>query len=598
MLSKVISLFLALCLVLSFPAAAENGTVTCVFDGFAVDYPEELKLAEDDTGLFFVGQGGFIQINTQVLPVSAVMPMTNLLESGAVEHLKQNPSEGFTYVSDGEIRTIGQQDYIYLEAKKGITPFFQYITIMGHTMILFTVKGEACGKMAPQVLASLHEASQDEVKQNQYTGDPNIRRVTRPNKQDQEEPAGAESERRAYEIREIRTEGINGSFVSFPELVYGDPGIAEKVSASIRQLADISSYQSKLDHMTDPGRVLSVSFDDTLENWHEEPLMCSILITAVETENGIITDQRYYPMTFDLADGELIPFERLFTDPAHARKSIEEEIENRLTFEIAPCIKSGSLLPVPFERFFVSGQGDLVLYYERDQLEFASGYAGAVAFLYDELWEDLDTALEGPPKKLMWMSPFEHAFADRYEPDHDMTEGLYETGWNLSLYGMTHDIYLATPLSDALEQCHGSVREGAYGDGDIWIETEDAQMRGTKLITNAGRQTVTGIFSSRINDAGFVTEKSTRNKWLSTLGEPAASWIIDEESAKKYQTVPGYADIYELSFNLAILENDQEHAPEAYIPGTNGYAQYILFSDKNEILHGILFRLAPPNHAQ
>ena len=410
--------------------------------------------------------------------------------------------------------------------------------------------------------------------------------------------ADAKPERRAYEIREIRTEGINGSFVSFPELVYGDPGIAEKVSASIRQLADIASYQSKLDHMTDPGRVLSVSFDDTLENWHEEPLMCSILITAVETENGIITDQRYYPMTFDLADGELIPFERLFTDPAHARKRIEEEIENRVTFEISPCIKSGSLLPVPFERFFVSGQGDLVLYYETNQLEFVSGYAGAVAFLYDELWEDLDTALEGPPMKLMWLSPLDHAFADRYEPDHDMTEGLYEAGWNLSLYGMTHDIYLATPLSDALEQCHGSVQEGAYGDGDIWIETEDAQMRGTLLITNAGRQTVTGIFSSRINDAGFVTGKSTRNKWLSTLGEPAASLIIDEESAKKYQTVPGYADIYELSFNLAILENDWEHAPEAYIPGTNGYAQYILFSDKNEILHGILFRLAPPNHGQ
>lgn len=190
MLSKIFSLFLALYLVLSFPATAENGTVTCVFDGFAVDYPEELKLAEDDTGLFFVGQGGFIQINTQVLPVSAVMPMTKLLESGAVEHLKQNPSEGFTYVSDGEIRTIGQQDYIYLEAKKGTTPFYQYITIMGHTMILFTVKGEACGKMAPQVLASLREASQNEVKQNQYTGDPNIRRVTRQNKQGQEEPAG------------------------------------------------------------------------------------------------------------------------------------------------------------------------------------------------------------------------------------------------------------------------------------------------------------------------------------------------------------------------------------------------------------------------
>ena len=123
-------------------------------------------------------------------------------------------------------------------------------------------------------------------------------------------------------------------------------------------------------------------------------------------------------------------------------------------------------------------------------------------------------------------------------------------------------------------------------------------MRGTLLITDAGRQTVTGIFSSRINDAGVVTGTSPRTKWLSSLGEPAASWVGDEESAEKYQTVPGYADMYEFFFDPEIIEDDRERDPEMRIPETNGYTQYILFTDRNEILCGILFRLSPPDSGQ
>ena len=394
-----------------------------------------------------------------------------------------------------------------------------------------------------------------------------------------------------YKIREVRIDGANGSSILYPQLTGGDPGIAEKVSASIFQLADIEEYQARMDKLTEPSRVLNVTFDYAMDfRWETDPFnpYCSILITALEMENGRVTDQRYIPMTFDLATGGLLPFDRLFTNPGHAKAWIESEIETSVAQEIAPCIRSGSLFPVPYERYYVSGQGDIVLYYEREQLEFVSGYAGAVAFLYDELWDDLDTAPDGAPMALMWPGPLDHAFANRYEPGFDMTESLFETSWNLSLYGMTNDVSLATPLSEALEACHGIIREGDYADGDIWIETEDAQMRGTWLITDQDRQIVTGIYSTRINNAGFVTGKSVRSEWLSAMAYPEVdSWVIDSDTAEKYLTVPGTADVYSLIYDLWILEEST---------GTEGLGdrvQYIMFADEDGVLRGILFRFQP-----
>lgn len=414
--------------------------------------------------------------------------------------------------------------------------------------------------------------------------------------------AAAETEPRTYDIREIRIEGFNDSFISYPELIGGNSEIAEKVSTFIRQLADIDLFQRKMEALSDPARKLSVSFEYTMEDWRTENTRsndyCSILITAIETENGLIMDQRYYPMTFDLGNGEPLPFDRLFTNPAHARKWIEDELKNSISSDLSPCIRRGSLLPVPFDRFFVSGQGDIVLYYDRDQLEFVSGYSGAVAFLYDELWDDLDTDPKGAPMRLMWMSPFGHAFANRYESDFDMAESLYEAAWNLSLYGMTNDIYLSTPLPDALEQCHGVIREGEFTDDDTWIETENAQMRGTWLITNAERQIVTGIYSTRINDAGFVTGKSLRNEWLAALGDPAVSRIIDADAADRYLTAPGFADVYELSYDFHILDGSDEEDIFEDIGEYGYYVQYILFSDQNEVLQGILFRLVPVSESE
>ena len=164
---------------------------------------------------------------------------------------------------------------------------------------------------------------------------------------------------------------------------------------------------------------------------------------------------------------------------------------------------------------------------------------------------------------------------------------------------MTQDIYLSAPLPDALEQCHGAVREGGFSDDDTWIETENAQMRGTWLITNSERQIVTGIYSTRINDAGFVTGKSLRNVWLAALGDPVVTWITEMDDAGRYLTIPYYADVYEFSYDFQMLEgSDGEDISNEKNEEYGSYVQYILFSDQNEVLQGILFRFAPVSESE
>ena len=92
--------------------------------------------------------------------------------------------------------------------------------------------------------------------------------------------ATAETELRTYDIREIRIEGFNDSFISYPELIGGNSEIAEKVSTSIRQLADIDLFQRKMDHGAE-----RMGFRITS---HHKQLDVSGYLAYLETERGAI----------------------------------------------------------------------------------------------------------------------------------------------------------------------------------------------------------------------------------------------------------------------------------------------------------------------
>lgn len=181
------------CLILSLPSGALTAErmVSCTFNGFVVEYPEHLKLQEHEMGLFFLDDDGFIQINSQVFPESfSTPPVSEWLEKGVVDYLKQASSEEFTYTSDGELLHIGDLEFIYLEARKGDIPFYQYFARIDHVLILFTVKGDVCNSFMPDVLKSLRKANSADLEGKRYTTDTNDTRITRKNEDGSEELAG------------------------------------------------------------------------------------------------------------------------------------------------------------------------------------------------------------------------------------------------------------------------------------------------------------------------------------------------------------------------------------------------------------------------
>lgn len=394
----------------------------------------------------------------------------------------------------------------------------------------------------------------------------------------------------AYQIEKRTIEGANGVSIVYPVLTGGVDEISASVSAAIYSEAHIDECLSAA---ADSRSVLTFSYGYVMDyRRYSEPLApyLSLLITETKTQDGAIIRQQKYPMTFDLATGDRISFDQLFTDPLAARAWIQAEIENTVANEIAPCISRGSLLPIPFERYYISGEGDILLFYDRDQLEFVSGNAGTVSFLYDELWPFLDQRADGAPMSLVLGSPIISSFATRYVEDYDLMDKLSEATWNLTLYGMTSAVFLSTPLEQAIQDCHGLISEGAYAGSSTYLCTEDAQMRGTYLITDERRQVVTGIYSTRINDAGFITGQTPRAHWLAEMGEPQKSISLDAKTAKKYLTTPGIADVYDRIYDPANLLTDSEN-PAQY--GLSDRLQYILFSNEDGILQGILFRFTP-----
>ena len=183
MYRKIFSCLLSICLCLSLAsgALAADGMLPCVFDGFVVEYPEHLELREQENGLFFLDEDGFIQINTHQFPDNFSTPVSEWPEKGIVDYLKQTSIEEFTYTSDGELLNIGNLEFVFLQAQKGDSPFYQYFIMIDHMLILFTVKGDTCNAMMPDVLSSLRRAEAEDLVQKQNTGDPKYIRITRTN---------------------------------------------------------------------------------------------------------------------------------------------------------------------------------------------------------------------------------------------------------------------------------------------------------------------------------------------------------------------------------------------------------------------------------
>ncbi len=334
--------------------------------------------------------------------------------------------------------------------------------------------------------------------------------------------------------------GISDSFVRWPEFIAGDTafsGTAEKINQAVREGASLPAYQALLTALSPGGTGLRMDYEMTLGADY-----LFLLFSAEGKMPAGRPGQAYYPMTFDLATGEPVPFDTLFADPAGAKAFIEEYLEREVEPTLSTYLENSQLFPVPYDRYYLDGYGNLIFCYPSDQLSFLSGFSGTVAFRYSELWDYLDTSAEGIPMRAMHGGTNEA----RYAPTRDafsLSESMDEWMRGGVFYGLIPAPYLTAPLEDALSRLRATTDSGYY-PGGAYYEVEEARLRGTLILTDEAETVVTGLLTSRVDQYGIETGKTTLDEAEKMLAREGIRIPIPEAAAELYHVCPGTALVY------------------------------------------------------
>lgn len=356
--------------------------------------------------------------------------------------------------------------------------------------------------------------------------------------------------------------GPAGSFVSYPVLRSGDSPeaqtLAEKINGYIQETAQIPAYIQLLSTLQPGGTGLLVDYETSclhILDENGEISCCAPYVSLVFSAKGKMLvgrpSQVYYPMTLNLKTGEPVAFEDLFTDPEAAKAFIEAYLEEEVEPTLSTYLENNQLFPVPYDRFFLDGNGNLILYYENSQLSFLSGDSGAVAFRYSELWDWLDTSRSGVPMTVLDVP-------EEYVGGLTMAEQMDEACMGVyPLWGFTMEGELGMTV-EALTDDYPQAADSESYPGGACFEVETAALRGTLILTDENEEIVTGILSHRADYFGIFTGKTTLTEAEVLIGqEPMARLALDEAAAEIYRVCPGTAVIYKLDGDMFTLYADE-----------------------------------------
>lgn len=345
-----------------------------------------------------------------------------------------------------------------------------------------------------------------------------------------------------------RENGAAGSFVEYPVFVSEDASdetLIKAINQAIQDTVHIPEYLQLLSTIQEGGTGLRLTWE-----YSSSARFVSMLFSAKGKMLKGRPGQIYYPLTLDLETGHPVEFDALFTDSENAKSFIESYLQSEVEPSLSTYLENNRLFPVPYDRFYLDGYGNLILVYESDQLSFLSGTSGMVSFRYSELWDHLDTSPEGIPMQVM--------------------QTLYGTYWNRDaqyipqpekwkypeLLGTFLDISklpgfppllipdLGTPMEEVLEKLHAVSDSGYYADG-AYYEVEEPVLRGTYLLTDRDETMLTGILTSRLDCYGIETGRTTLEEAIALMEtDPAAMLPLDETTAEMYLVCPGSLALY------------------------------------------------------
>jgi len=357
-----------------------------------------------------------------------------------------------------------------------------------------------------------------------------------------------------------------------------------KINRAILDTARIPEYESLLSSVQ-PGGTGMILRESRMIYWADRLFTegKGYISLLMEAEGKMLQGRpshRYYPMVFNVETGDRVTFDELFTDPDGAKAYIEEYLTDVIEPQLSSYLENNQLFPVPYESFGFSHTGHLIFYYPNDQLSFLSGKSGAVAFRYSELWDYLDTSIDGVAMQMLQSGRTSRQYVQNLSSDEFINTLIRNPE---SLPGLEH---IAPDLGTSMEAIYAnydiSVDSGYY-PGGAYYETETPELLGTYLITDTDESYITGILSNRVDMFGIETGKTPLTEAKRLLNITFDGVAMDSSSAEQFLVCPGTAVAYYFTPGSPIrLGNTGEKS---------SYVSLTLYADENGIVQFIKLSL-------
>ena len=327
---------------------------------------------------------------------------------------------------------------------------------------------------------------------------------------------------------------IGDHYIRYPQLVgMADEAVQQAINDRIVEQAKISQRMVTLATLTPGGTGLDVDTQSYLGGG-----IFSAMISAKGVMENGRSGHEYTALCVELATGEPVTLDELFSDPESAVSMMETTLETTYLDELSSYLTNSNLTPLPTDSFTLDADG-ITFYYPYRQFAMLSEYSGAVQFTYDELAAYLRTDPEGLPARLQVLP------ANR--TDAEIQQAVKQA---VSDGVLPHiPVALGDEMTDVVA-LYRLLREPDQYPGGRYYQLEAPMFREVLVLSDAiasgyEHSKVLGLQTRRTNLFGIQTGVTFRPEWLSILGEPDTTVAFDENLAYSYGYPAGTADYYQ-----------------------------------------------------
>lgn len=345
-------------------------------------------------------------------------------------------------------------------------------------------------------------------------------------------------------VEEVKTQ-IGENYVAYPQLTnLADETIQAKINDDIVASSGVTEHLVTLVTLGDSPWGLQVQYQVTLNR----DGVFSVLISAEGKMPNKRNGQAYTALTYDLTTGDRLGLDSLFQNEDQTMTRLETQAYGSLSQELTGYTENSDFIPLPQDRFTLDETG-ITFWYEGEQFQLLSGYAGACQFRYEELQQDLRK--DGLSGQLgLIRQPLSRQQAAQ------QVQSCVQAG---ALPGIP--VQMGQSMTEVIDK-YRLVRTPDEFPGGRYYLLEDPAFRDMLVISDAmesgyDHSVVEGIQMKRGGMAGLLIGASTRQDWMDILGQPQETIVFTDSMAYDYNLPAGQSDIYHFGEYELRLHGDE-----------------------------------------